>query len=79
MQDCVHLAVDVDIVGDVLFDIGKTGIFKEALDILDAPSDEIVYRDYAMALTEKMLAKMAADESGSARDHEPLHGRPTPL
>ncbi len=58
MEDVVDRAVDLDGLGDVMFDEPKPGPIGEVLNVARAAGQQIVDADHLIAVVEKPLAEM---------------------
>ena len=68
MEDEVHVVGEVDEIRDVVLDEAEAFVAREMREVGDVARDEIVYADDAVALGEKAVGEMRAEESGGTGD-----------
>ena len=71
VQDEIHRAVDVDIVGDIVFDQCEIAV-TQVRDVRDVPGQKVVDPDHCVAAIEQGFGQMRADEPGCSSDHDTL-------
>ena len=75
VEDDVHLAGDVEVLGDVLLDEAVVRITLQVVEVGRVAGDEVVHADDAESFRQKTVGEMAAQESGSAGDDCGFHKR----
>src|SRR5204863_2847408 len=73
VQYVIERAVDVDVVGDVVFDEAEAVAAEEVLDVFRIAGDEVVHADDFVSAIEKELAEVRAEEAGAAGDERAGH------
>ena len=73
MEDEVDVALDLEVVADVLLLEAVVRVVLEVLEVGRVAGDEIIDPDNAIAFRQKAIGQMAAQESGSAGDNCGFH------
>ena len=68
VEDEVHVVGEKDEIRDVVLDEAEAFVAREMREVGDVARDEIVYTDDAVALGEKAVGEMRAEESGGTGD-----------
>lgn len=72
MEDEGDVAKDVDVVGDVGVHKLESRAAGQVLDVRGRTGEEVVDADHAVAVVEKALTDVRAQEAGAAGDDGPL-------
>jgi hypothetical protein len=75
VQDVIQVSLDIDVLGDIIFNEAKVLVPYEVGDILHVPGEEVIHADNLMSLLDKVMAEVRTQETRSTCDQCPLHGR----
>ena len=73
VEDRVDLAVDVDVLGDVVLDELEALVAGEVADVARVAGEQVVERDDRVPVGQQAVGEMRADESGAAGDQDARH------
>src|SRR5690606_21425972 len=68
VQDAVERSLDVDELGDVVFDEPEPGVAHEVGEVVRCAGDEAVHGDHLVAVGDEPVTEVRAEESGGAGD-----------
>src|SRR5262245_37519840 len=68
MQDSIHFAAYIDVIGNIMLVEGKFFIPHQVCDVFATASDKIIQSDHLMSVGKEAVAKMRAEKSGRLSD-----------
>ena len=73
MEDVIEVSLDIDELGDIIFDEAKAFVSYEVGDILHVPGEKVIHADNLVSLLDKVIAEVRAQETHPTCNQCPLH------